>query len=328
MKNYILRRLLILIPLLIIISILSFVIIQLPPGSYVETHIQNLQSQGYQVGQQEIARLKARYGLDQPLIIQYFTWMKSFILEGDLGRSFIYDRPIVDILRAKLPATIGISLLAIFVEWIIAVPIGIFSALKQYSVFDYIVTFFGFIGLALPNFLFALVLMYLVYINTGWAVLGIFSPEFVDASWSLARVIDMLKNLTIPIIVLATAGTAGLIRTLRGTLLDELGKQYVTTARAKGLKESKLIIKYPVRVAINPLVSTLGWMLPAIVGGEIVVSQVLNLNTIGPVFLRAIESQDMYLAGAIIMIISSLTVIGTLISDILLSWIDPKIRYE
>jgi len=326
--NYILRRFLVIVPLLIVISVISFIVVQLPPGSYVETYIQNLKNQGYQPDENEIERLESRYGLNQPAYIQYFTWMKNMIFEGDMGRSFVYKQPVSEIIAERAPMTIMISMMAMLLQWIVAVPIGIFSARYQYSIFDYIVTFFGFIGLALPNFLFALVLMYFVYIHTGWAVVGIFSPEFVDASWSFAKLLDMLKNLWIPLVVIATAGTAGLIRTLRGTLLDELKKQYVTTARAKGMKERKLILKYPVRVAVNPLISTIGWMLPAIVGGEVVVSQVLNLKTLGPVLLGSVQSEDMYLAGGIIMILSSLTVIGTLLSDILLAWVDPKVRYK
>jgi peptide/nickel transport system permease protein len=318
----------VIIPLLVVISVISFIVVQLPPGSYVETYIQNLKNQGYQPDENEIERLQSRYGLNQPAHIQYFTWMKNMIFEGDMGRSFVYKQPVSEIIAERAPMTIMISMMAMLLQWIIAVPIGIFSARYQYSIFDYIVTFFGFIGLALPNFLFALVLMYFVYVHTGWAVVGIFSPEFVDASWSFAKIIDMMKNLWIPLVVIATAGTAGLIRTLRGTLLDELKKQYVTTARAKGMKERKLILKYPVRVAINPLISTIGWMLPAIVGGEVVVSQVLNLKTLGPVLLGSVKSEDMYLAGGIIMILSSLTVIGTLLSDILLAWVDPQVRYK
>ena len=328
MANYILRRFLVIVPLLIVISVISFIVVQLPPGSYVETYIQNLKNQGYQPDENEIERLESRYGLNQPAYIQYFTWMKNMIFEGDMGRSFVYKQPVSEIIAERAPMTIMISMMAMLLQWIVAVPIGIFSARYQYSIFDYIVTFFRFIGLALPNFLFALVLMYFVYIHTGWAVVGIFSPEFVDASWSFAKLLDMLKNLWIPLVVIATAGTAGLIRTLRGTLLDELKKQYVTTARAKGMKERKLILKYPVRVAVNPLISTIGWMLPAIVGGEVVVSQVLNLKTLGPVLLGSVQSEDMYLAGGIIMILSSLTVIGTLLSDILLAWVDPKVRYK
>ncbi len=327
MRNFIIRRVLILIPLLILITIISFVIVQLPPGSYVDQYIRNLERQGYRAGLEEVARLKARYGLDKSLPQQYLIWVSN-MLQGDFGRSFIYDRPVRAILRERLPITITISLFALFFEWIIAIPIGIYSAVKQYSIFDYIATFFGFLGLALPNFLFALILMYFVFIYTGHAVLGVFSPEYARAPWSLGRLLDMLTNISIPVIVLATAGTASLIRTLRGTLLDELEKLYVKAARAKGLKESKLIIKYPTRIAINPLVSMIGWLLPAIVGGEIIVAQVLNLSTIGPVFLNAIKSQDMYLAGAIIMILSTLTVIGTMLSDILLAWIDPRIRYD
>jgi len=328
MANYILRRLTMLVPLLILISMISFFIIQLPPGSFVETYIQNLQRQGYQADQNEIQRLKVRYGLDKPMYMQYLIWIKNIVFKGDFGRSFTYDRPVSEILAERIPMTMVITLLAMVVQWLISVPIGIYSAVKQYSVIDYIATFIGFIGVALPNFLFALVLMYVVYVKTGWAVLGIFSPEFIDAPWSLAKLLDMLKNLWLPLVVIATAGTAGLIRTLRATLLDEIKKQYVVTARAKGMKEWKLILKYPVRVAMNPLISTIGWMLPALVGGELVVSQVLNLKTVGPVMLEAVQSEDMYLAGGVILILSCLTIIGTLISDLLLAWTDPKIRYD
>ncbi|MBA7471072.1 Inner membrane ABC transporter permease protein YejB [subsurface metagenome] len=276
----------------------------------------------------EIQQLKERYGLARPLVVQYFVWMKNFFLHGDLGRSFNYERPVSEMILERLPATMGISMMAMVITWLIAVPIGIYSAVKQYSIGDYVFTFFGFIGLALPNFLFALVLMYFLYINTGWSVIGLFSPEYASVPWSLARFINLIKNIWLPLIVIATAGTAGLIRILRGTLLDELGKQYVITARAKGMKESKLTFKYPVRMAVNPLISTIGWMLPAIVGGEVVVSCVLSLNTIGPILLGAVQTEDMYLAGGIIMILSTLTVIGTLLSDILLVWLDPRIRFE
>lgn len=328
MRQYIIHRIIILIPLLIMISIISFIIIQLPPGSYVEVYVRNLEQQGYVMGEYEVQRLKERYGLDRPLVIQYLIWIKNFLLRGDLGRSFNYSRPVSEIILERVPMTMLISMMAMGVTWLIAVPIGIYSAVKQYSIGDYVFTSFGFIGLALPNFLFALVLMYFVYVNTGWAVTGLFSSEYTFAPWSLAKFINLIKNIWLPLIVIATAGTAGLIRILRGTLLDELGKQYVITARAKGMKESKLTFKYPVRMAINPLISTIGWMLPAIVGGEIVVSYVLNLKTIGPILLGAVQTEDMYLAGAIIMILSTLTVIGTLISDILLVWLDPRIRFE
>jgi peptide/nickel transport system permease protein len=325
--RYFIQRLLFLIPLLLIISFISFLIIDLPPGSFLNTYEQRLRSSGVRVPEAELERLARMYGLDKPLPIRYYRWMRNIILDGNFGRSFVNNRPIRDILAERVPLTVLVSGLSMLFTWIIAVPIGIYSALKKYSVFDYIVTFFGFIGLALPSFLLALVLMWIVYVKTGWAITGFFSPGFEQAPWSIAKVIDLLKNIWLPLVVLGTGGTAGLIRTLRGTLLDELGKQYVTTARAKGMKEWKLILKYPVRVAINPLVSTIGWMLPALVGGEIIVSVVLNLRTVGPVLYDSIMAQDMYLAGSIIMILSTLTVVGTFLSDILLALLDPRIRY-
>lgn len=328
MLVFILRRILMVIPLLVLISVMTFIIIQLPPGSYVETYVRNLEEQGYIMDQAQIERLRARYGLDRPIHMQYLLWMRNIIVNGEMGRSFHYERPVTAIIAERLPMTAMISLMALLLQWILAIPIGIYSALRQYSIGDYIATFFGFIGLALPSFLLALVAMYFVYVNFGIAVTGIFSPGMGAQPWSLAKLFDMVRNIWLPLLVIATAGTAGLIRIMRGTLLDELKKQYVTTARAKGMKEMHLTMKYPVRVAINPLISTIGWMLPAIVGGEIVVSQVLNLPTLGPVLLNAVQTQDMFLAGGIIMILSTLTVIGTLLSDILLAWVDPRIRFE
>lgn len=328
MLNFIIRRFIILIPLLIIISIVSFVIIQLPPGSYIDSYIQTLRASGFEVQEQEIARLTRQYGLDRPMHMQYYMWMRNFILHGRLGRSFQWNQPVTEILIERIPMTIMISLMSMIFVWIVAIPVAIYSATHKYSIFDYVFTFLGFIGLALPNFLFALVLMWVVYDRTGIAITGLFSSEFVGEPWSIAKFFDMLSNIWLPLIVIGTAGTAGLIRQMRATTLDELGKLYVTTARAKGLPEWRLIFKYPVRTAINPVISTIGWMLPALVGGEVIVAIVLNLRTVGPVLFQAIQTQDMYLAGSIIMILSSLTVIGTFLSDILLAWLDPRIRYE
>ena len=260
--------------------------------------------------------------------------MKNFLLHGDLGRSFgsygssMENKPVTDIILERLPATMIISIVSTIVVWAIAIPIGIYSATHQYSLMDYIATFIGFIGLALPNFLFAIIIMWIVFSQTDHAVTGLFSLEYRHAPWSIAKVIDMLKNIWVPVLVLATAGTAGLIRVMRANLLDELNKQYVVTARAKGLSERRLLWKYPVRIAFNPIFSTIGWLLPAIVGGEALVSIILNLKTIGPVLLSAVLRQDMYLAGSIIMILSALTLIGTLISDLALAWLDPRIRYD
>ncbi|MGQ9632207.1 MAG: ABC transporter permease [bacterium] len=327
MLNYLARRIVIMIPLLFVISVTSFIIIQLPPGDYVETYVNNLQRSGNPLDESIIKMLRERYALDKPLPLQYAIWMKNILVQGDFGNSFAYNRPVRDILLERVPRTIAITLAGIILAWIIAVPIGIYSAVHQYSIMDYVFTLIGFLGLSIPAFMYAIVLVFLIYHKTGWAITGLFSPEFKHAAWSFAKLFDLIKNVSIPLLVLSTSGAAGLIRILRATMLDELKKQYVTTARAKGVRELKLLFKYPVRLAINPLISTLGWILPAAVGGEVVVSQVLNLPTTGPVLINAIMVEDMYLAGAIILILSSLTVIGTLLSDILLAAVDPRIRY-
>ncbi len=305
---------------------LSFVLVQLPPGNYVDVYVTRLKARGFEVSKIEIENLERRYGLNEPVYVQYYKWMRNF-LQGDLGRSFQDNRPNIDLISERLPITMMLSLLAMIFVYAVAVPIGIFSAIHQYSKLDYLFTSVGFFGLAVPNFLFALVIMWVVFANTGYAVTGLFSREFLDVPWSLAKLADMFKHIWVALVVIGTAGTAGLIRVLRGTLLDELGKQYVITARAKGLKERKLLFKYPVRMAINPVISTIGWMLPAIVSGEAITAIVLNIKSIGPLLLNAILTQDMYLAGSIIMILSILTVMGTLISDMLLAWLDPRIRY-
>ena len=242
--------------------------------------------------------------------------------------SFTYNKPVSDILNERVPRTIAISLGAILVQWIIAIPIGIFSAIRKYSVFDYIFTLIGFIGISIPGFMFAIVLVYLVYVNTGYAITGLYSEPFRNAPWDINKFYDLMKNISIPLIVLGSSGAAVIIRILRSSMLDELEKQYVITARSKGMSEMKILFKYPFRIAINPLISTIGWLLPAAVGGEVVISKVLNMPTTGPVLLKALMGEDMYLAGGILFILSILTIIGTLISDILLAMLDPRIRYE
>jgi peptide/nickel transport system permease protein len=327
MGAFIIRRVLMLIPFLFLVSALSFVVIQLPPGSFVDTYKRNLEAQGGVVNQAQLQALEVRYGLDKPLLVQYGIWISNIIFRGDFGNSFTYQRPVIDILKERLPRTVIISLVSIVLTWIIAIPLGIIAALKKNSVWDYVLTFLSFIGLSLPAFLLAILLMYVVFANTGWLVTGLYSPEFQDAPWSLAKFADLLKNVWLPLVVLAVTGAAGTIRVLRATLLDELQKPYVITARAKGLPEWRVILKYPVRLAINPMISTIGWLLPAVVGGELVVSKVLNLPTVGPIILAATLAQDMYLAGAFVLLLSMLTLVGTLISDILLAWLDPRIRY-
>jgi len=328
MLSYIIRRVILLIPLLLILSIISFIIIQLPPGDFLTTYIYMLEQSGTFVDEAEIARLTEEYGLDKPLYQRYFMWIWNIIRYGNFGRSFQWEKPVSEVIGERLGLTIAISICTLIFTWMMAIPIGIYSATHQYSPFDYTFTFLGFIGLATPNFLLALVLMWLSFAYLGIPITGLFSPEYLNATWSLAKVWDMSQRIWVPVVVIGTAGTAGLVRIMRACLLDELRKQYVITAWAKRVSEKKLLFKYPVRVAISPLISTIGWLLPSIVSGGTIVSIVLNLPTTGPVLLRALLSQDMYLAGSFVMILSTLTVIGTLISDILLAWLDPRIRYE
>lgn len=327
MLFYIMRRILYMIPTLLIISIISFIIIQLPPGDYLTSYIAHLREQGEIVDEALIASLEKRYGLDQPIYVQYFKWIKG-VLHGNFGQSFEWNKPVSELIWGRLTLTVVISLFSLIFIYVVAIPIGIYSATHQYSPSDYFFTSVGFLGLATPNFLLALVLMFLFYKYFGLSVGGLFSPQFIEAPWSLAKVMDMINHMWIPVIVIGTAGTCGLIRVMRGTLLDELRKQYVITARAKGVSERKLLFKYPVRVAINPIVSTIGWTLPDIISGATITAIVLSLPTTGPLLLRALMSQDMYMAGSFILILAILTVIGTLISDILLACLDPRIRYE
>ncbi len=328
MLQYIARRLLLMIPTIIAISIVTFIIIQLPPGDYLTSLVANMALQGEDVDQAALEMLKQRYGLGQPVYVQYLKWVWGIISRGDFGQSFEWNKPVTELIWERLALTFVLSLSTLLFTWIVAFPIGIYSAVRQYSLGDYVFTFLGFIGLATPNFLLALVLMYISFKYFNQSVGGLFSPEFVEAPWSWGKVVDLLKHLWIPMVILGTSGTAGLIRIMRANLLDELRKPYVVTARAKGLPERKLILKYPVRVALNPFVSTVGWTLPGLVSGSAIVSVVLSLPTTGPLLLRALMSQDMYLAGSFILMLSVLTVIGTLISDILLAWLDPRIRYQ
>jgi len=313
------------IPIIITISVISFIIIQAPPGDYVTNLVAQLRSTGLSIDQEAIEALKARYGIDQPLYVKYFKWLRG-LLYGDLGISMQWNRSITALIAERLPWSILVSSVGFLFVYVIAIPIGMLSATHQYSIRDYFFTFVGFIGLAIPNFLFALIFLWLYFVYTGNVAIGLFSIEFQTAPWNLAKFIDLLKHLWIPGIIVGTAGTAGLIRVMRANLLDELQKPYVMVARAKGLSERKLLYKYPFRIAINPIMSTIGWTLPALISGELLVSLVLGLPTLAPIFLNALLVQDMYLAGSIVFILSTLTVIGTLISDILLAWVDPRIR--
>jgi peptide/nickel transport system permease protein len=312
---------------LFVVSIVAFIIIQIPPGDYLTSYIMRLRAQGTRVDEAQVAALKKRYDLDLPLPLQYFKWIGK-MFHGDLGRSFKWNQPVSELIGERLALTVTISLFTLIFTYLVAVPIGIYSATHQYTIGDYTFTVVGFAGLATPNFLFALILMFLFFKYFGLSVGGLFSPQYVDATWSTGKFVDMLKHLPIPIIVIGTAGTAGLIRVMRGCLLDELMKQYVITARAKGVTERTLLFKYPVRVAINPIISTIGWVLPGIVSGETITAIVLSLPTTGPLLFAALMSQDMYLAASTIMFLTFLTIIGTFVSDLLLLWMDPRIRYE
>ena len=325
MWRLIVRRFLLMIPTLIAISIISFVIIQAPPGDFVSYYIDQLETLGERVDESEIAALKERYGLSQPMYVQYFKWMAG-LLRGDLGRSLQWNRPVAKLIAERLPWSITISFVAFVLVYVIGIPFGAIAATRQHTVADYAVTVIGFVGLAIPNFLFALILLWLIFVHTGNVAVGLFSPEFERAPWSIAKLLDLLQHLWVPAIIVGTAGTAGLIRVMRANLLDELHKPYVMVARAKGLSEQRVLYKYPFRVAINPVVSTIGWTLPQMVNGELLTSLVLNLPTLAPIFLGALLSEDMFLAGSIVFILSTLTVFGTLLSDILLGWVDPRIR--
>lgn len=326
MLAFVFRRLLLFLPLLLILSMVSFIIIQLPPGDFLTIYIDQLMRSGSAVSKEEIARLTREFGLDQPVYIQYIKWLKNIIFHGNFGRSFLWNKPVNVLIKERLTLSVVISLFTSLFTLAVGIPIGVYSAVRQYSLFDYAFTFLGFLGLSMPGFLLVLIVVWVFYSQFGIPITGLFSQAFVDAPWSLAKVLDMFKHIWVTVIVVGLSGTASIIRTMRANLLDELRKQYVIVARAKGLPEKRLLFKYPIRIAINPMISTIGWMLPSIFSGETLVSIVLNLPTMGPLFLQALMVQDMYLAGSFVLIISFLTLIGTLISDILLAWIDPRIR--
>ncbi len=325
MLGYILRRILTMIPTLLVISLLVFVIIQLPPGDYLESHIAELQSQGETVDEKKIQFLREEYGLDKPMIEQYLVWLFG-MLQGDFGYSFEYDLPVTEVVGDRLFLTVIISIATILFTWIVAFPIGIYSATHQYSWGDYGLSTLGFLGLATPNFLLALVMLYLANVYFGTSIGGLMDPEYIDAPWSWDKVVSVLEHLWIPVVVIGTSGTAGMIRRIRANLLDELQKQYVTTGRAKGLPPGKLLAKYPLRVAMNFFVADIGNLLPAVISGAEIVAVVMSLPTTGPILLAALQSQDMYLAGSFLMFLAVLTVVGVLVSDIALALLDPRIR--
>lgn len=327
MAIYIVKRFIYMLVVLVVVSVAAFLIINLPPGDYVTSYIMELERMGQQMSNQQAQAIRAQYGLDKPLFQRYFFWIWRFV-RGDLGMSLLFGEKVADLIASRLPMTLLVSLLTVTFTYVVAIPIGIFSATHQYTIWDYILTVVGFVGIAVPNFLLALIVMFFYYEATGVSIGGLFSQIYQDAPWSLAKVWDLIKHLPVPMVVIGAAGTAGIIRVMRGCLLDELKKQYVVTARAKGVGERTVLMKYPVRVALNPIVSTIGWLLPAIFSGQTIAAIVLNLPTLGPLLLQSLKSQDMHLAGSTVMILTFLTVIGTFLSDLLLVSLDPRIRFE
>ncbi len=327
MIGYIVQRLLLALFTTLAISIISFAIIQLPPGDYVDAYVAQMAASGSLVSQQEAQNLRIQYGLDQPVWVQYWKWA-NLAIRGNFGMAMEYGRPVTEVIGDRLTLTMVVSIFALILTWGIALPIGIYSAVRQYSLPDYVFTFLGFIGVAIPNFLLALVILYIGFAYFDMNVGGLFSPEYADAPWSLAKVQNLAEHLPIPALILGLATTAQAIRIMRANLLDELRKPYVVTARAKGLPGWRVVMKYPVRVALNPFASTIGYALPYIVSGSIIVSLVLSLPTVGPLLLKALIAQDMFLAGTIVLLTGLMTVVGTFLSDLLLLWIDPRIRLE
>jgi len=326
--KYIVARSMWAIPTLIFVSFISFVIIQLPPGDFVTAYAAQLRNSGDFISETEEALMRARYGLNDPLLVQYWRWISNIVLHGDFGRSLEWNAAVGDLIWERLGLTLLISTLSMVFTWLIAIPVGVYSATRQYSVFDYVFTVFGFLGEGIPDFLLALVLMWMTYIWLNLDVGGLVSPQFEGQPWDLPKIVNMLSHIWIPLLVLATGGAAGLIRVMRANMLDELRKPYVETAYAQGFGERTVVWRYPVRIALNPFISTVGWALPALFSGDVITAVVLNLPTTGPLLLQALKMQDMYLAGSFILILSVFTVIGTLLSDILLALSDPRIRFS
>ncbi|GAB3412315.1 ABC transporter permease [Flindersiella endophytica] len=328
MGAYIVRRIGLMVLTLIAISIATFAVINLPPGDYVSTLQAQAEGRGEEIAQERLAALRERYGLSEPFVGQYWNWISNIVFHGDFGESFAWNKPVSSLIWNRVALSFFLSISTLIFVWAVAFPIGIYSAVRQYSPGDYTATLFGFIGMAIPEFMLALVMMYVGVRYFGQNVGGLFSPEYQDAVWNLGKVMDLLSHLWVPIIIIGMSGTAGTIRITRANLLDELYKPYVVTARAKGLPEWKLLLKYPVRMSLSPFFSTVGWLLPGLISGETIVSIVLSLPTTGPLLFGAVESQDMYLVGSFVLILSALTVIGTLLSDLALTWWDPRIRYQ
>ncbi len=327
LTKYILKRIVASLGFLISLSVVAFILIHLPPGDFVTTLVRSRELAGERVDQAEIDSLKVRYGAQGTLVQQYFTWITRF-LSGDFGLSYSYNKPVGPLIGERIPATAFLTLCSVILSYLIAIPAGIISAVEQHSVWDYLLTFVAFIGIAVPSFLLALFAMYITITAFNANLLGLFSVEYMDAPWSMAKFLDLLKHLPLPILISGFGGAAGLTRVMRGSMLDEINRQYVVTARAKGLSERSVIMKYPVRIALNPILSSVGWLLPAIISGDLVLGVVLGLPTIGPLLFDALKNQDIYLAAAGVMIMGIMVIIGTFISDLLLMWADPRIRLD
>ena len=325
MLQFIIRRILIFIPMMFLMSVVAFALIQAPPGDFLTDYVAQLQASGELVDDDQIEALRDQYGLNRPLYVQYAKWVWG-ILQWDLGLSLEWRRPVTELVNARLAMTVVLGVSTIIFTWTLAIPIGVLSAVKKYTPIDYFFTFISYFGVGTPNFLIALVAMWLAFSVLGIKITGLFSEEYVTAPWGFGKVIDMLKHMWVPMLILGTDGTARFTRIVRANLLDEMNKPYVETARAKGLPEWKVVLKYPVRIALNPFVSTAGLELPRLISGQLIVATVMSLPTIGPLLLRALLSQDMFMAGAIVLILTTLTLIGVLISDIVLAMMDPRIR--
>jgi peptide/nickel transport system permease protein len=323
--RYIIQRLLLLPLLMLVYSFVIFVIMQAPPGDFLTSYVATLSASGTSISAEQILALRHQYGLDQPFIVQYLYWLRE-MLHGNFGLSLEYQRPNAELIGEQLGLTVALALMSFVLTWLIAIPAGVYSATHQRSMLDHLLTIINYIGVATPNFMLALVLMWIAFAYFGMSITGLYSPDYRDAPWSMTKFVDLLEHIWLPALVIGIAGTARLTRVMRANLLDELNKPYVVTARAKGLREWRLVLRYPARMALNPLISTIGWYLPQLFSGSLIVATVMNLPNIGPLLLRALIVQDMYLAGGILLIYSFLTIVGTLLSDIALAMMDPRIR--
>jgi len=327
MIAYIVKRILGMIPTLIIISIITFIIIQLPPGDFVTTAQAEIAASGGGMDASAVEAMRIRYGLDQPMLVQYWRWVSGFP-RGDFGYSLEWSAPVWDIIAGRLGWTLLLSGLALVFMWLVSIPIGIYSARNQYSLGDNVFSFLGFLGLSVPDFMLSLMWLVFATMMLGISASGLYSPQMVDAPWSFAKFLNLLNHLWPPVVIMGVVGTAELIRIMRGNLLDILNQQYVTTARSKGLVEKVVVQKYAVRMAINPMISVLGMQIPKMISSSIIVGFVLSIPTVGPIFLRSLITQDMYLAGTILLLMTVMLLIGNFLADIALAWVDPRIRFE